>query len=834
MIVKQRPLPEEDPEIIPTSEKLVINRSFVRLLNQYYSGFNAEAYWMNNPPLKAQDFSREINEQITQAAERERAPHRPVLGEKPKTLDPVKWAQLTPAKVTQLLNGEASPTEPQLAAMHLVFKIYGDERETFVEAGQQAIKDEQGHRHAVWLTTPEGINATKAAEKAAQTKRLREEEAARVEAERATTLAQEQFEAAQATALAEKLETDRVRNQQRRREQAETKRIQAERSKERDKERADAAAKRKADELQETKNNEPLLQTDAALAAARVRIAENSAVWRKTNPWAQLKEKSFQEMLEASYSRGENFRQFMFGHMLPTWDDMSQLKFCAHLEKRNKKKDDEGKDTITDTILSSWRSGKTKPLLGSLDVICRAFDIAPEEGELMALHEKMLWKGIDGHAFKWGSKHGIVGIEAAIDETRKTGDTGKLIKELFNSSGIRFERLQDNLGVQQLASWMKGSKIENLGMAINFLNLTNPQGTEQTTQKMSRQNRTLLSLISGRELDMERMLDENAKLGNPGGGLFAALVGRNGVAKLTTEEIVSAFQTEKLEMSDDRVKKMRTSTQLQRGGKISEPYGKAILKMVKENTKELARRGVFTPITKEQAERCLEMFTGVERPKKLLQKAIEGELPIGQMLEKTLERRDQSQLGIGSFCEEAGISHISGFIQGNSFLEPETAQKIADWFARNYDFTDAELMQFIALARGVDLQRTPDEILDDVMDGTLKRTLGLRQIYDYTGVPRHVLSERASADHHTVQYSVTEVSGARLVADANTIRRIGTAAGISEDRLDDFIATFDGNKVTAKLAHAAIAARGKPAEPRKSWVDTVQPTDMPGHAKSVG
>jgi len=73
-------------------------------------------------------------------------------------------------------------------------------------------------------------------------------------------------------------------------------------------------------------------------------------------------------------------------------------------------------------------------------------------------------------------------------------------------------------------------------------------------------------------------------------------------------------------------------------------------------------------------------------------------------------------------------------------------------------------------------------ILDDVIKGKTDRLTGLREIYDYSGLPRPALAKEAKVDYHTIQYSVTEASGGRIVAEKAHIRRIGKACGISEDK----------------------------------------------------
>lgn len=592
---------------------MVINAAFVESLNSHFANYNKSAYIFADSSQKKEDFVKALNAEMVQIA-----------GRKPLRADPLH--PLTAEKFSHMLAGRIGPTAEILKAMPLVFKMYGDHRESFNELGSTAVVEEQARRRAARLATPEG----------------------QVEA-RAQAIAEE----AQSQLLAEK-------------------------------------------------------QT------SQTRIEQNRNDWRKNNPEGMASSPSFQEMLEESHAKGEDFKAFLFERVMPTWGNMSQVKWCNHLRALNESKGSEGKATITDTVLSSWRIGRTKPLRESVDVFCRAFDIKPESGELMAKHEVMLWKGINGHAFTWGDKKGVEALQTAIDECKKSGETGDLVTELIAASGIRFERLHEALNIQQLPQWKNGAKVEDVNKALQFLKLVNSQATEDiaepnASRTISRQNRELLSLITGREFDIQKIMQHARTQGNPGGALFVGLTGRSGLVTITPQEMVEHFKANKLECTDERIKKMRTSTQLQRGGRISEDYALAIIGLVESRMQPLIRLGVCLPFTEEQKEHCVQICTGIPHPRKMLQAAVKGKLPIGELVGNTCERLDLNHMGPGSFCEQAGISHMSDFTLGKANLELETAEKMAAWFAEHYKFDEQEQKQFIALARGVNLQRTPDD-----------------------------------------------------------------------------------------------------------------------------
>lgn len=585
------------------------------------------------------------------------------------------------------------------------------------------------------------------------------------------------------------------------------------------------AARRKALWLASPEGQEALLkhrlagearrQQEVASQRAEERMLHNQLAWKANNPEGLEDKPSFQHMLETSHANGEDFTQFLFERVLPAWD-MSQVAFCDHLRQRNERKGTAGKATITDTVLSSWRSGKTKPLRDSVDVICRAFDIAPEEGQLMAPHEGMLWKAINGHNFSWKGKKGAEALVDAIAQCQKSGETGELVKELISASGIRFERLRELLKVQQIAQWMKGAKIENTDMAMEFLKLVGPQSGEELTHRMGLQNRALLSLVTGREFDIEKLLTEANRSGNPGGAFFSALTGRKGLVTIPSTEIIVHFNAAGLECTPERIKHMRSGVKLERGGKISEADANAIMTMVEGSTRHLVEMGISKPIDNELKERCIETLTGVPHPRTLLKQAASGKLPVGELVKQTCSRRGLNQTGEGGFCEQVGISHMSDFICGKASRDLESAEKMAAWFAHHYHFTDKEQAQFIALARGTDLQRTPDTVLKEVDAGTIGRVEGLRAIYAYSQLSRAALADKTGVDEHAIRYSVAEASGGRIMADKEAIARIGKACGIGDEHIRHFVKLYDGNRVSRQ---SALPDNGKD----ESWQD---------HAKS--
>ena len=62
--------------------------------------------------------------------------------------------------------------------------------------------------------------------------------------------------------------------------------------------------------------NEATTQTEAALQLAGERVTNNQQAWRENNPEGMSQSPSFQEMLETSHAKGEDFKQFLFERVI--------------------------------------------------------------------------------------------------------------------------------------------------------------------------------------------------------------------------------------------------------------------------------------------------------------------------------------------------------------------------------------------------------------------------------------------------------------------------------------------------------------------------------------
>lgn len=514
---------------------------------------------------------------------------------------------------------------------------------------------------------------------------------------------------------------------------------------------------------------------------------------------------------------------------------MSDHAFCEHVTALNQAIPGEF-IRITDSMLQSWRQSylppqdgadekqkPTRPLRPSLDALCRAFHIAPAPGELMAPHETTLWKSAYGHPFQWEGQQGDAALETAIGAASDSGNTGPLVSELVQSSGIGSNRLEEALKVRQLWQWTKGACIEDMEKALQFLSLVHPQPGENGAQTLSSLNTRILSLITQREFDIGTLLESAQTHGNPGGALLSTLTGRKGLVTLSHKDLAAQLTDAGLPCKEEHIRKMRTTTRLIRGGQIPEAYAHAIINITEQAMKSLIERGISKAFTDEQKARCIDILTGIAHPKSLLQNAIGGTIPVGAMIEKIYERRGMTQ---SAFCEETGISTISSVVCGKSHLYRETASEIADWLGTHYAFDDNEKAQFTSLAMGIDVKRSPEVIMQDVQAGAISHWQGLRQIYDYSQLSRPALAVAAQVPEPVIQYSITQLSGGRIVADKDAIIRIGKACGISDARqLHLFAQLFDAARVDRGKARAFQSPSS--SESDSTWQDRV-------HAESEG
>ena len=558
-----------------------------------------------------------------------------------------------------------------------------------------------------------------------------------------------------------------------------------------------------------------------ALKAALVTLNEERIIleYRSRNPKGDLSKPSFAEMLEHCHSTHENFVTFLFEHVLPTWDDMSQVKFCEHIRTLNAQSKAAGdsaaelKDTFTGTVLSGWSSGRSNPSRENVAVMCRAFGCMPENNQIRAKHEKMLWQAIHGHRFVWPITVGELligneGIKEAILSAKKNKDHGPLLSALCDASGMPFERIKEALSDgqkklggdasagAQLNMWRQGQVIRDMNVAMDLVTLFSEvlEGPYKAVQK---QKVELLSLFTGRQFDIDVMLADAAKAGNPGGSFFTSLIGENGMVPASIAQIA-----EELNVNERRVRKARSGNKMQKGGAIDEAFAESIMQVVEKQMKPLIDKKILTKFTPEKRADCIDVLCNCPHPRKMMEASIQGEYvradshstnDIGDIIRRCYERKGLNQ---AEFAETLGLAKISNAVLGKAYLNHESSRKVADWLAENYELTQQEQHRFMAMAQGVDMSKTPDQLLTEVMlkkdDVALPdlRTAALLRMYDQTGLTRPELAAEAGTDGYTLNRSVLTEGNGLIYMDGEEAIALAKALGISKKYHHDFVEAF--------------------------------------------
>lgn len=505
---------------------------------------------------------------------------------------------------------------------------------------------------------------------------------------------------------------------------------------------------------------------ESAAKAEEARIANEGArcqPLRSTNPPGKEGKPSFQEMIEETYRQNGSFSTLIFSKTLPVWE-INKQQFCDHLEALNK--DREGKKTFVPDTLCKWGKDNNALFRESIAVLCDAFSIKPAKGEKMAPHEAMLWCITGNHTFTWKKKKDTEALEQALADCKASKNSGPLVTELCETSGVPFNHMQELLGTKQLAEWKNGSgHIDDINRAVEFVNMVNPcLGIKDEARK--RYNADIFSIVTGRPNDIEAILKESLTQGNPSGALFSALTGRGGMMTVTADDLVAAMHAAGIaDYSKYTVSRQRNTLKRANGGDIHEAHAKVILDTFEARIKPMAEKGMYKALTPEQREKCIDMLTNCA-PKKMLAQCVAGKMNIRTLIKHAYERKGLHQQGSGSFTEQSGIWNVSQFLKEEGrHMTHEVAGRLADWFATHYKFDKHERRQVMALAEGVDLRESPDAILAKVVAGTMERPAALQLLYDQTGLTREGLADAANVPVSLIRYSVTQVSAGRLASD---------------------------------------------------------------------
>lgn len=537
----------------------------------------------------------------------------------------------------------------------------------------------------------------------------------------------------------------------------------------------------------------------ARVAAAATRVTP----LRATNPKEAADKPSFIEMLEESHHRNESFQTFIFSRVLPTWG-LSSKNFSDHLESLPKK---EGvKKTISETAILLWNSRTSKPNEESVMALASAFGMDAKEGEMMSATEKKLWRVAHGHRFTWPAEKGPAlegkeALDAAIAQAAKDGH-GKLLDELQDASGILEVRIKALLGTGAFTAWRKDTHIPNVALASKLVGLLS-EAFEGSPEEIQKQKLTLLSLLTGREFNVDKILEKTRKAGNPGGDMLMSLTGRYGMVTVEKTELAAA-----LCVPESRIRKMRVSTTLIHAGHITEAVAEATMKLMEKKLEPLIADGVCIAFTDEQKEQCVDVMTGHEHPRTMLKKCAKGEMEFRDMLKGTMQRKDLHQeSGPGNFAEQIGVSSLTLLLTGKRDGNHQTAQKIADWYKKNYGFKPRECYKVRALAVGIDISKTPDMLLDEALQCKRPRLDVLTDLYDHTGLTRPNMAEEAKVPYRIIERSLIAENDGRLFCDNETALKLAAGLGISTARREEFAMAFTSAKIEKPVEGEAPTAK---------------------------
>lgn len=596
----------------------------------------------------------------------------------------------------------------------------------------------------------------------------------------------------------------------------------------------------------------------------RMQQEQRRQQYRKTNPPGQESKPSFQEILQESVKNNEGFISFFFDRLMPSWNQ-SQLSMAAHIGKlastdpetgQNLPPDPARKDTLTDTVMSQWKLSGSKPNRESVGIICRAFRCVPAKGKLISREEQLLWRLIGGHRFCYTSEGkaltGNLALKAAITDAQNTGNHGSLLTALINASGIPLEHIETLLDVSQINPWRRGQKIGDLTIATRLIDMLDTafEGDRETKASLKRQ---CLGIFTGRDFEIDHILSESAKAGNPGGDLLIRLTGRKGLVPFSAEELSTAITARNILASADammqtgsipvtrhtigsavmrviedelkrraeqeipapsqealsaaaaeesniitasKIGKSRGSTQMERGGFIDERLATSLVAIVSEKMQHLIDQGIATPLTEEQTGLCIDTLCNCPHPRTMLAESLKGEYNRKREDSLTdigdITRRTYERKGLTQeqFMHELGVSHISDFILGKNRLNHDNAKLLADWYKKNYDIGKNGRRNIRCMALAVDRSMKPEEILNAAKEGTMPRHTALQRLYDLSGLTREDLAATAKVAAHVIQRSTTEISGGRLHTNKDEARRIAIETGIPSKRLDEFAELF--------------------------------------------
>lgn len=203
---------------------------------------------------------------------------------------------------------------------------------------------------------------------------------------------------------------------------------------------------------------------DAVLMVNAIRIGDEKKIEKmkeaitgllavdRTNPMERYTGPGFVERMQQSLTKGESFPTFLENFYKDA--GVSPERFNEYVNTKAKVS---GEDALASASGRDWLRG-TAPIAASINVFVKAFKLTEEE-------EIQLYKLARGYPLKDEE------LTQLIKDAREKGETGALVRKLYDASGIPEDRLKEITDVD-FYKWRSGQKTYNEEAAAKFAEAT--------------------------------------------------------------------------------------------------------------------------------------------------------------------------------------------------------------------------------------------------------------------------------------------------------------------------------------------------------------------------
>ncbi len=157
----------------------------------------------------------------------------------------------------------------------------------------------------------------------------------------------------------------------------------------------------------------------------------------------------------------------------------------------------------------------------------------------------------------------------------------------------------------------------------------------------------------------------------------------------------------------------------------------------------------------------------------------------GTIVRLTYERKGMRQ---EDFEKLAGVSNLSNFCLDKAGLDIHSARKVGATLG--FEEKSEDMRRFTLLATGVDVSKSPAQILQAVKDKDMESYEGLRRLFDLTGLTRDELAEKAGVPTTTLRPWTTSEKGGHISVET-AIPELAKACGFEKSE-HAFRAIFGG------------------------------------------